>query len=151
MLNNGYGRAKRTPRVASACQRCRRHKLKCDNDRPCALCIRSGVACISENRPTYRKRRGVNRVGIIRPAQPPPDSTGPAGRLLESLDATLSNEIVTPEVDLDTPQDLAESNHDPGNQNASWFGTNARISSAGMTQEVLNLLSVYSTSRITYR
>jgi hypothetical protein len=151
MLNNGYGRAKRTPRVASACQRCRRHKLKCDSERPCALCIRSGVPCISENRPTYRKRRGVNRNGINRPAQPPPDRSGPAGRLLEGLEVTLSNEIVTPEPDADTPHHLVEANHDPGNQNASWFGSNARISSAGMTQEVLNLLFIYATSCITCR
>ncbi|KAK7202494.1 fungal-specific transcription factor domain-containing protein [Myxozyma melibiosi] len=34
-------------RTARACVRCRRQKLKCDSYRPCALCVRANVACIS--------------------------------------------------------------------------------------------------------
>ncbi|KIW37241.1 hypothetical protein, variant [Exophiala oligosperma] len=37
-------------RARHACLRCRRQKLRCDNTRPCALCIRVGVAC--EERPS---------------------------------------------------------------------------------------------------
>ncbi|OKO96616.1 hypothetical protein PENSUB_10791 [Penicillium subrubescens] len=36
--------AKRS-KVGSACQRCRRQKLKCDIKRPCTLCVRAGVGC----------------------------------------------------------------------------------------------------------
>ncbi|KAF7591047.1 hypothetical protein BBP40_002007 [Aspergillus hancockii] len=32
-------------KVSSACQRCRRQKLKCDVNRPCTLCRRAGVDC----------------------------------------------------------------------------------------------------------
>ncbi|KAF2135601.1 uncharacterized protein K452DRAFT_363064 [Aplosporella prunicola CBS 121167] len=32
-------------KVPSACQRCRRQKLKCDIQRPCSLCVRAGVEC----------------------------------------------------------------------------------------------------------
>ncbi|KAJ5266473.1 fungal-specific transcription factor domain-containing protein [Penicillium angulare] len=32
-------------KIGSACQRCRRQKLKCDIKRPCTLCARAGVEC----------------------------------------------------------------------------------------------------------
>ncbi|PYI17359.1 hypothetical protein BO99DRAFT_194257 [Aspergillus violaceofuscus CBS 115571] len=32
-------------KVPSACQRCRRQKLKCDVQRPCTLCLRAGAHC----------------------------------------------------------------------------------------------------------
>lgn len=35
-------------RVARACERCRRNKIRCDPFRPCALCTRSGSQCISD-------------------------------------------------------------------------------------------------------
>ncbi|KAJ0420579.1 fungal-specific transcription factor domain-containing protein [Aspergillus carlsbadensis] len=39
--------ASRTPkRVFRACQRCQRQKLKCDTQRPCTLCARTGVECV---------------------------------------------------------------------------------------------------------
>ncbi|KAL2799735.1 hypothetical protein BJX66DRAFT_292541 [Aspergillus keveii] len=33
-------------RVFRACQRCQRQKLKCDTQRPCTLCARTGVECV---------------------------------------------------------------------------------------------------------
>ncbi|KAH8700416.1 C6 transcription factor [Talaromyces proteolyticus] len=33
------------PRVSRACDRCRRHKLKCDKHRPCTLCVHSNSEC----------------------------------------------------------------------------------------------------------
>ncbi|KAH7009536.1 fungal-specific transcription factor domain-containing protein [Ilyonectria destructans] len=37
-------------RVRMACNRCRRQKLKCDTERPCALCVRSAVECVTDAR-----------------------------------------------------------------------------------------------------
>ncbi|KAF2139778.1 uncharacterized protein K452DRAFT_336513 [Aplosporella prunicola CBS 121167] len=34
-------------KVNSACQRCRRHKSRCDLFRPCTLCVRADVECVS--------------------------------------------------------------------------------------------------------
>ncbi|KAK9367310.1 fungal-specific transcription factor domain-containing protein [Lipomyces kononenkoae] len=36
-----------TKRTARACVRCRKQKLKCDSYRPCALCVRANVVCVS--------------------------------------------------------------------------------------------------------
>ncbi|KAL4746257.1 hypothetical protein BDW72DRAFT_210567 [Aspergillus terricola var. indicus] len=49
-------------RVSRACQRCRRQKLKCDEARPCTMCIRAGISCQSRditNTPIRRKKRAV--------------------------------------------------------------------------------------------
>ncbi|OQV11136.1 Fungal specific transcription factor domain-containing protein isoform 3 [Cladophialophora immunda] len=40
------GRGTSSNRVASACQRCRRLKHKCDIQRPCTLCARAGASCV---------------------------------------------------------------------------------------------------------
>ncbi|KAJ5099089.1 hypothetical protein N7532_006090 [Penicillium argentinense] len=47
-----------------ACDRCRRQKLKCDVEKPCSLCLRSGFACETTSAPlrnylftTYRKSK----------------------------------------------------------------------------------------------
>src|ERR1700710_323165 len=42
------------PRARQACLRCRKQKLRCDDTRPCALCVRVGVECRErpENRPS---------------------------------------------------------------------------------------------------
>ncbi|KAK9235565.1 fungal-specific transcription factor domain-containing protein [Lipomyces kononenkoae] len=34
-------------RVNKACQRCRRHKIRCDTYRPCSLCVRANSPCMS--------------------------------------------------------------------------------------------------------
>ncbi|KAK9367012.1 fungal-specific transcription factor domain-containing protein [Lipomyces kononenkoae] len=34
-------------RVNKACQRCRRHKIRCDSYRPCSLCVRANSPCVS--------------------------------------------------------------------------------------------------------
>ncbi|KAK9472964.1 fungal-specific transcription factor domain-containing protein [Dipodascopsis tothii] len=45
---------KRTPR---ACVRCRKQKLKCDPYRPCALCERAHVECVSRPEPATEQKR----------------------------------------------------------------------------------------------
>ncbi|KAJ5723442.1 hypothetical protein N7488_001477 [Penicillium malachiteum] len=142
-----YGRAKRAPRVSSACQRCRRQKLKCDRERPCALCTRSGVICISENRPTQRRRRGVNRntvnnAAANNAAQTPRDASVLVDPLNDNAGTTLGSAIITPERDLISSEELTNDafKYQSSGDNASgWFGPNARTSSAGMTQEVSGL------------
>jgi hypothetical protein len=95
---NGYGRAKRASRVPSACQRRRRQKLKCDRERPCALCTRTGVIRIPENRPAQRKRRTINRDEINSPSQSPLKRAAPAEPLAENFEACLGNVINIPEI-----------------------------------------------------
>ncbi|KAK1515856.1 tall aerial hyphae-4 [Colletotrichum costaricense] len=46
-------------KVAAACQRCRKQKLKCDPQRPCTLCIRAGVNCIND-KPSVWRVQGPN-------------------------------------------------------------------------------------------
>jgi hypothetical protein len=41
------------PRARQACLRCRKQKLRCDDTRPCALCVRVGVEC--EERPENKE------------------------------------------------------------------------------------------------
>jgi hypothetical protein len=48
-------------RVSNACDRCRRNKSRCDPFRPCSLCTRANVECLTGNnedhaRPAKRKR-----------------------------------------------------------------------------------------------
>ncbi|KAJ8096706.1 fungal-specific transcription factor domain-containing protein [Lipomyces tetrasporus] len=46
-----------TKRTARACVRCRKQKLKCDSYRPCALCVRANVVCVSRpDGPTETKK-----------------------------------------------------------------------------------------------
>ncbi|KAL4925642.1 Zn(II)2Cys6 transcription factor [Aspergillus undulatus] len=40
-----YMRSPLPTRVSSACERCRRHKTRCDPFRPCSLCVRAQVSC----------------------------------------------------------------------------------------------------------
>ncbi|KIX04928.1 uncharacterized protein Z518_05799 [Rhinocladiella mackenziei CBS 650.93] len=56
-----------TGRVAQACVRCRRQKLKCDTLRPCTLCVRARVEC--------EPRRTPARSSTDRPASSRRDRT----------------------------------------------------------------------------
>ncbi|KAJ5736040.1 uncharacterized protein N7483_001165 [Penicillium malachiteum] len=139
-----YGRAKRAPRVSSACQRCRRQKLKCDRERPCALCTRSGVICISENRPTQRRRRGGNRNAANNAARTPREVSVPVDPLDGNVVTTLGSAIITPERDLISSEELSNDAlkyQSSGDNVSGWFGPNARTSSAGMTQEIIDQFS----------
>ncbi|OJJ06179.1 hypothetical protein ASPVEDRAFT_55882 [Aspergillus versicolor CBS 583.65] len=52
------------PRVSRACERCRRQKLKCDEARPCTMCVRAGVSCQARdvvNAPRRKKRAAARR------------------------------------------------------------------------------------------
>ncbi|KAL2837188.1 fungal-specific transcription factor domain-containing protein [Aspergillus pseudoustus] len=44
-----YVRSPLPTRVSSACERCRRHKIRCDPFRPCSLCVRAQVNCKPHN------------------------------------------------------------------------------------------------------
>ncbi|EXJ65887.1 uncharacterized protein A1O5_10863 [Cladophialophora psammophila CBS 110553] len=49
------------PRARHACLRCRKQKLRCDDTRPCALCLRVGVECTErpENRGLVKPSAGL--------------------------------------------------------------------------------------------
>ncbi|EWZ43511.1 hypothetical protein FOCG_00119 [Fusarium oxysporum f. sp. radicis-lycopersici 26381] len=66
-------------RVRMACNRCRRQKLKCDTERPCALCTRSGVECVTDSRDAswYREQ---DRSSIVESGGPPATTTPRPGR-----------------------------------------------------------------------
>ncbi|PKX90165.1 Zn(II)2Cys6 transcription factor [Aspergillus novofumigatus IBT 16806] len=60
--SGGYLHYTRSPlptRVSSACERCRRHKTRCDPFRPCSLCARAKVDC--QPLPASRTRRDSTR------------------------------------------------------------------------------------------
>ncbi|KAH7125928.1 fungal-specific transcription factor domain-containing protein [Dactylonectria macrodidyma] len=71
---SGAAKAQGT-RARNACMRCYKQKLKCDNERPCALCTRSSMECM-ENVPRPRKGPATttkHRVPTRRePRQPSP-------------------------------------------------------------------------------
>ncbi|KAE8342684.1 hypothetical protein BDV24DRAFT_173678 [Aspergillus arachidicola] len=46
--------ARKRQKVSSACERCRKRKLGCDQQRPCQLCLRAGVTCIPRGEPVAR-------------------------------------------------------------------------------------------------
>ncbi|KAK9328173.1 fungal-specific transcription factor domain-containing protein [Lipomyces starkeyi] len=43
-------------RVNNACQRCRRHKIRCDTYRPCSLCIRANATCVPVDTTRLQKK-----------------------------------------------------------------------------------------------
>ncbi|KAL4899230.1 hypothetical protein BDW74DRAFT_183973 [Aspergillus multicolor] len=55
-----YMRSPLPTRVNSACERCRRHKTRCDPFRPCSLCVRAQVNC--RPLPLSRPRRDSTRI-----------------------------------------------------------------------------------------
>ncbi|KAJ5669786.1 hypothetical protein N7462_010856 [Penicillium macrosclerotiorum] len=82
---NGVQRS-RTPK---ACDRCRRQKLKCDEARPCVLCLRAGNECETSLRTPGRRKRPQSTVATIstKPAVNTPQSqasgntiSGPVGQ-----------------------------------------------------------------------
>ncbi|KAE8323834.1 fungal-specific transcription factor domain-containing protein [Aspergillus sergii] len=46
--------ARKRQKVSSACERCRKRKLGCDQQRPCQLCLRAGVTCVPRGEPVAR-------------------------------------------------------------------------------------------------
>ncbi|OJJ50376.1 hypothetical protein ASPZODRAFT_90464 [Penicilliopsis zonata CBS 506.65] len=109
--------AKRGPRVAAACQRCRRQKLKCDRDRPCALCIRASVPCITQDR---QKRRQLRQSKAQSQSQ---------SQLQEQEQGSQPQDESLPEIAVHRRTD------------ETWFISEARTSSAGMTQEIIDQFS----------
>ncbi|PYH29145.1 transcription factor domain-containing protein [Aspergillus neoniger CBS 115656] len=57
MEDNPSPKASPATKVPSACQRCRRQKLKCDIQRPCTLCTRAGVRCLPGSATRWRPYR----------------------------------------------------------------------------------------------
>ncbi|GFF31074.1 transcription factor C6 [Aspergillus udagawae] len=56
---SNYTRSPLPTRVSSACERCRRHKTRCDPFRPCSLCARAKVDC--QPLPASRTRKDSTR------------------------------------------------------------------------------------------
>ncbi|KAJ5692552.1 hypothetical protein N7462_001975 [Penicillium macrosclerotiorum] len=52
----------RSARTPQACDRCRRQKLKCDESRPCVLCVRSGTKCQTFHRVQARSRKRHTKI-----------------------------------------------------------------------------------------
>ncbi|KAK6835684.1 hypothetical protein RU639_001983 [Aspergillus parasiticus] len=50
---------RRRQKTSSACQRCRSRKLGCDQRRPCQLCVRADVPCISRGKSNARRHAVV--------------------------------------------------------------------------------------------
>ncbi|KAK9462011.1 fungal-specific transcription factor domain-containing protein [Lipomyces oligophaga] len=63
-------------RTARACVRCRKQKLKCDSYRPCALCVRANVVCVSRPEPDHAsKKLSSSSSSNSRSHHPPHNST----------------------------------------------------------------------------
>ncbi|KAE8394468.1 hypothetical protein BDV23DRAFT_190068 [Aspergillus alliaceus] len=88
-VSSGHtGTSTRAPKTRRyACDRCRRQKLKCDVEKPCSLCLRSGFDCVTANsplRPTSAEIDSIERsIPDARPCETPrrmsreqPDSHG---------------------------------------------------------------------------
>ncbi|KIX04781.1 uncharacterized protein Z518_05652 [Rhinocladiella mackenziei CBS 650.93] len=58
VTDNAYKKGMPRSRARQACMRCRRQKLRCDNVRPCTLCVRSSVTCQDVVHPK-RKRAAI--------------------------------------------------------------------------------------------
>ncbi|RAL03006.1 Zn(II)2Cys6 transcription factor [Aspergillus ibericus CBS 121593] len=74
----------RTPKTRRhACDRCRRQKLRCDIQKPCSLCVRSGFDCVTTNAP-LRKSKPSRRAARSNPREPKtPRRESPQERLLD--------------------------------------------------------------------
>ncbi|KAJ4514067.1 hypothetical protein HRR83_006565 [Exophiala dermatitidis] len=138
-------RAKRRSRVQSACQRCRRQKLKCDQERPCSLCLRAEVPCVSEFRQRKRKRISLDESKPLagqtdqEPSQsdgPTCDSSVPCFGHADDFDSrsTLEGPSVSPSRHKTAVSVDLVSSTDPD-------GYKERISSAGLTQEIIDNFS----------
>ncbi|KAL7275910.1 hypothetical protein RUND412_001129 [Rhizina undulata] len=70
-------------RVARACERCKRQKLRCDSYRPCALCVRAGKTCIpSQLHPRRPRTRTTTEKRVLSNDQAVlPTVASPKGRL----------------------------------------------------------------------
>ncbi|KAJ4574282.1 hypothetical protein HRR82_006558 [Exophiala dermatitidis] len=135
-------RAKRRSRVQSACQRCRRQKLK---ERPCSLCLRAEVPCVSEFRQRKRKRISLDESKPLagqtdqEPSQsdgPTCDSSVPCFGHADDFDSrsTLEGPSVSPSRHKTAVSVDLVSSTDPD-------GYKERISSAGLTQEIIDNFS----------
>jgi hypothetical protein len=60
--DNAVARQRRKTTV-TACDRCRRRKIRCDGERPCQTCARFGVRCFTTEQ---RRERSVRYVSIVR-------------------------------------------------------------------------------------
>ncbi|KAG8355387.1 hypothetical protein FVEN_g6879 [Fusarium venenatum] len=59
-------------RVSTACERCRKQKLKCDVQRPCTLCIRAEVECITSQTQKWRFHQPTQKETPTRSREPVP-------------------------------------------------------------------------------
>ncbi|KIW67456.1 hypothetical protein PV04_06705 [Phialophora macrospora] len=142
-------RAKRRSRVRSACQRCRRQKLKCDQERPCSLCLRSEVPCISETRqrrnkiprldsPVAENEATENQSESIPPPSLHVESVSPQSRFSHGEDRESTS---TPGQQTSTPQRVKAPVSFDRLSATDPEAFNQRISSAGLTQEIIDNFS----------
>ncbi|KAF7594183.1 hypothetical protein BBP40_010032 [Aspergillus hancockii] len=84
-------------RVQSACVRCRQQKLKCDDIRPCQLCVRCGVDCV-EGVNKRRRTTGATRpdTSRLRPASITPIISSPKRPFCRPLEQRASHSEDTP-------------------------------------------------------
>ncbi|KAL4938787.1 hypothetical protein BDV06DRAFT_214827 [Aspergillus oleicola] len=80
-----YMRSPLPTRVSSACERCRRHKTRCDPFRPCSLCVRAQVSCrpipISRGRKdSVRTAKSIRRNSQRQNTSPAAQTPAPRGR-----------------------------------------------------------------------
>ncbi|PYI01166.1 hypothetical protein BO78DRAFT_411694 [Aspergillus sclerotiicarbonarius CBS 121057] len=56
-VRSGHTGPERSPKTRRhACDRCRRQKLRCDIEKPCSLCVRSGYDCVTTNAPLRKPK-----------------------------------------------------------------------------------------------
>ncbi|KAH7168210.1 fungal-specific transcription factor domain-containing protein [Fusarium sp. MPI-SDFR-AT-0072] len=122
-------------RVRMACNRCRRQKLKCDTQRPCALCTRSGVECVTDSRdlPWHKDQHGHPPVNYGEP--PTTTSYTPDNIVPEAL---MSN--AWPSEALWEPTSSRETN-ERTEHTAVPRNYSRDTSAVRLTQEILNQLS----------
>ncbi|ODV92671.1 hypothetical protein CANCADRAFT_67609 [Tortispora caseinolytica NRRL Y-17796] len=63
---NGLMPVKKRQNVSRACERCRRQKLRCDDNQPCFLCVRSNMECVRSTEPIRRRRKKKSEIQITR-------------------------------------------------------------------------------------
>ncbi|KAH8588449.1 fungal-specific transcription factor domain-containing protein [Bisporella sp. PMI_857] len=70
-------------KVPSACQRCRKQKLKCDVQRPCTMCVRANTDCLGMQTPRWIIETGAAKRGSgrARGTQDNTDDVRPPKRL----------------------------------------------------------------------
>ncbi|KIV77329.1 hypothetical protein PV11_09133 [Exophiala sideris] len=102
-------KASQPKRTRQACIRCRRQKLRCDDHRPCSLCVRTGTECAetAERPKKIRKTREPKNLDILpRPGSKNPHQTDP---FENQQQVTIGNNVrPTPNTSQGSPQETSQ-------------------------------------------